>query len=274
MARKNRHYSKRRRFGGLSVLYKLLSFVLICGAIAVAMALFFKAENIYVEGNAIYTAQQVQEASQIQAGDNLYLLNKFNAADRIIRALPYVEQVQIRRKLPNALVITVSECTTPAAVSQDGKLFLISAGGKIVDSAGTGQAGRCTVIYGVSLVEPQIGYPMQATQDTAEQCDTMLTLLALLQERQMLTDVSAIHLEKHDSVTMDYLERFTVVLPRNADWVYKLDYLLAVVDRLEANETGIIDMTADGTTSFIPRTKTAATVTDASPSDLTEPSAP
>ena len=36
------------------------------------------------------------------------------------------------------------------------------------------------------------------------------------------------------------------------DFDYKLDYLMAVVERLEVNETGAIDMTQKGKASFIP----------------------
>ena len=88
----------------------------------------------------------------------------------------------------------------------------------------------------------------------------------------MLQDITAIDMAEHDSISMSYLGRFLVVLPRDADWDYKLDYLLAVVDRLEANETGTIDMMQDGTVSFIPRAKTALKATpgdiSASESDL------
>lgn len=268
MSRRNRHYKKRRRTGSLSFLYKLLCFVAICGAIAVAMALFFKADSIRVEGNSTYSAEQVIDASGIHAGDNLYLLNKYDAADRIIHALPYVEQVQIKRQLPDTLVITVSECTAPAAISQDGKLWLISGNGKVVGNAGVNQADRYTLITGVSIVSPEVGYSVESAGDSQNECAAMLRLLGLMEERDMLQDVGSIHLESHDAITMSYLERFEVILPWDADWEYKLDYLLAVVDRLEANETGTIDMMQDGTASFIPKAKTAL---KSSPSDISEP---
>ena len=253
-------------------MYKLLCFVVICVAIAVALALFFKADNIRVEGNSLYSPQQVIDASGVHTGDNLYLLNKYDAADQIIHTLPYVEQVQIRRQLPNTLVITVSECTAPAAISQDGKLWLISGSGKVVGSASLSQGDRYTWITGVCVVSPEVGYPIEPTEDSQKTCDAMLQLLALLEERDMLSDTQSIHLESHSAVTMEYLERFTVLIPWDADWEYKLDYLLAVVDRLEANETGTIDMMQDGTVSFIPRAKTALKATpgdiSASESDL------
>ena len=52
---------------------------------------------------------------------------------------------------------------------------------------------------------------------------------------------------------MKYLDRFEVTLRRDADLDYKLEYLLAVVERLEVNEKGRIDMTQEDKASFIPQ---------------------
>ena len=225
MARR-RSYHRKRRQGRFSFLYKILIFVAICGAIAVALALFFKVDTITVTGNSRYTANQIIEASGIETGDNMFFLNKYHASERITAALPYVETVRISRQLPDTLVVTVTECTAPAAVSQDGKLWLLSGDGKIVD-AKTGDGKQYAVVEG-------------------------LTLLGLLRDKDMLGDVQTIDLSDTASVVMRYLDRFDVTFRWDADFDYKLDYLLAVVERLEVNEKGTIDMTQEGKASFIP----------------------
>ena len=119
MARRNR-YNRKRRQGRFSFLYKILVFAAICGAIAVALALVFKVETVTVTGNSRYTPQQIVEAGGIRVGDNMFFLNKYSASKKITAALPYVETVRISRQLPDTLVVTVTECTAPAAVSQEG----------------------------------------------------------------------------------------------------------------------------------------------------------
>lgn len=258
MTQKSRHYKKRRKTGSLSALYKLLCFVVVCTAIAVAMVLFFKTQEILVTGNTVYSREEIIDASGVKTGDNLYLMNKFDAAERITRRLPYVEEVQISRRLPDTLVIAVSECSAPAGILQDGQLWLLSGSGKIVDQKPAAQSEKYALISGVTLVEPQVGYPARAAEESAGAMAAMTALLPLLQERDMLGDTQALQLEGHDAITLRYLDRFEVLLPREGDWAYKLDYLLAVVQRLEDNETGTIDMLSEGTASFIPRSKTAA----------------
>ena len=71
MAGRKKH-NRRRRRGSFAPLYKVLCLVLIVGAIAAAMAVFFKAEKIEVSGNSRYTTRQVVDACGVEQGDNLF----------------------------------------------------------------------------------------------------------------------------------------------------------------------------------------------------------
>jgi len=77
-------------------------------------------------------------------------------------------------------------------------------------------------------------------------------VLVLLDDKGMLHEVQVIDLSDAARITMQYMGRFQVEFLWNADFDYKLDYLAAVVEKLEANEKGTIDMTQDGKASFIP----------------------
>ena len=83
MARR-RHSKRRRGRGGFGLLYKLLSVLLICTAIIVAMTLFFRVDNIVITGQHRYTAEEIQAASGVELGSNMYLLNKYEAARGIV----------------------------------------------------------------------------------------------------------------------------------------------------------------------------------------------
>lgn len=114
MARR-RHSNRRRRRGNFGFLYKLLSVLVICAAVVMALTLFFRVDTIEVTGTERYTEKDVIEASGIQLGDNLFLLNKYEAARSIAEQLPYIdiEDIRIRRELPDTLLIDVAECGTP-----------------------------------------------------------------------------------------------------------------------------------------------------------------
>lgn len=251
MARRRRYNHKRRR-GSFSFLYKLLAFVLICTAVALALTLFFRIRTITVTGNDRYSADEVIAAAQVAQGDNLFLLNKYNAAERIRTALPYVETVQFRRALPDGLSIIITECTDPAAVTQEGVAYLLCDTGSVVDAVTPAKAKDRLQLKGLQLTEPAVGSPAAAAEGQELTLEQALTLMRALGERSMTGDVSSADMSDPSQITLRYLDRFTVTFPRDADYGYKLDYLLAVVDKLEVNEKGTINMMQEGKARFIP----------------------
>lgn len=251
MAKRNR-YNRRRRRGGFSFLYKLLTFVVICTAIAVALTLFFKVEDITVTGNNRYTQQQIIDASGIETEDNMFLMNKYAVSDQITSTLPYIETVQIRRALPDGLIIAVTECSAPAAVQHGGKAWLLSTQCRIVDSKPAAAAAGYAQVLGLTLTEAAVGSELTVAEESAASAALLRQLLPYLAQKGMLGDVQTIDLSDESLLVLRYLDRFDVTLRRDADLNYKLSYLLAVVERLEVNEKGRIDMTQEDRASFIP----------------------
>ena len=125
-------------------------------AFVAALALFFKVESIEITGTSRYSTDEVERASGVHAGDNLYLMDKNAVASRITQQLPYVETVQISRRLPKTLCISVTECRGLAAIEQDGRLWLISEGGKLVDTAPADDAAQYAVVTGLTLESPEL----------------------------------------------------------------------------------------------------------------------
>ena len=252
MARRNR-YNRKRRQGSFSVVYKFLTFLAVCTAIAVALTLFFKVEHITVTGNERYHETQIIDASGIAMESNMFFMNKYAVSDAITDALPYIETVQIRRALPDGLIIAVTECTAPAAVSYGGKAWLLSTQCKVVDSKPLTAIGQYAQVLGLPLTDAEVGGIIAVAEEHADSAALLQRLLALLTEKGMLSQIQQIDLGDETLLTLRYLDRFDVTLRRDADLNYKLDYLLAVVERLEVNEKGRIDMTQEDRASFIPQ---------------------
>ncbi len=251
MARKRRHRRRRSR-GRFAILYRLLTFVVICGAIIAALALFFKVDSIEVTGNKVYDAEEIVESSGITAGQNLFFMNKYEVASRITTKLPYVQAVTISRRLPDVLSIHVDESRSVAAVQQDNKFWIISSSGKLVDCKDNGKKAKYTMITGVELTDPEIGKTIKTDEEHQMALSCLLPLLEQLSDKDMLGATQAIDLSDPSIITLRYLNRFEVQIPVDADLDYKLNYLLAVVEKLEGNEKGKIDLTQEGKASFIP----------------------
>ena len=165
MAR-NRSTNRRRRRGRFSFLTKLLCILLIAGAVVAALTVFFKVQSITVSGNARYTSEEVVAASGIEIEDNLFLLNKYSAAQAIFEKLPYVEEATINRALPDTIVITVRECAAGKGKAEEAARMAISsplletsihgARGVLINVTGSMDIGLEEVEQAASLVQDAV----------------------------------------------------------------------------------------------------------------------
>lgn len=247
MARRHGRGRRGRRFG---VLYKLLTLVVVCAAAVLALTLFFKVESVEVTGNSRYSAQEIQDACGVQLGDNLYLLSKPDMVQRLHQQLPYIDEVRITRRLPNTLCVQVTEFSTVYAVEQEGTVWLLTSGGKIVETAA--ERGDTPLIDGCELLAPSLGGDVSFALELQNRQESLFALLTALESAELTGDVRAIHLGDPTVLSMDYTERFTVEMPYGADYPRLLRYLTLVIEELETNLTGVIDLTRDGEPHFRP----------------------
>lgn len=249
-----RRYSKRRRDrGSFGFLYKLLSVFLICGAIITAMTLFFRVDEIVVTGQKRYTAEEIQAASGVELGSNMYLLNKNDVVRSISKALPYIENIRINRKLPDTLLIEVQEGGRPFALIQDGSAWLISASGRIVEQLPEGEAGQYGLISGCQLLAPSVGTPITLATEYASQQSSLLDLLSALDDAGLTENVDGIRLDDLSCLNMDYIGRFTVRMSYGADYTQELEKLTLTLEseKIQSNMTGTIDMQLKSEKVFI-----------------------
>ena len=163
-----------------------------------------------------------------------------------------MEEIRINRKLPDTLVVEVRECGEPLAIVQEGYAWLISPVGKIVDQKTAGEEEGYLLVDGCQLLAPTVGTPMALATEYASQQQSLLDLIAALEGANMIGQTTAIHLGDLSVMTMDYGDRFRVEMPYSADYPRKLRALQAVIDNLETNQTGVVQLTWDnGEVHFI-----------------------
>ena len=252
MARR-RHTRRRRHHRSVAVLYKLLSVVVISGAIVAALTLFFKVETITVSGTTEYSSEEIITASGIQQGDNLFLLNKYEIYESILEKLPYVSSVSISRKLPDTLLIEVTDSNQGGVIEDHGTYWVLSAEGKIFGKRA--EAGHGALITGLTLSEPEVGKKAAVEEGQERALKQLLDLLAALEEKGMLQGVGSFDFSQESVISIKYADRYVVKFPYGADFPYKLTRLSQVIERLEEQgdqRAGVLDLTAEGEIHFIP----------------------
>ena len=138
-------------------------------ALTLGMSIFFKVETVAVAGTQKYTPWDIRQASGIQEGENLLTLNEAMVAGKIKTQLPYVDTVRLGIKLPDTVNIEITEHDVVYAISaSDSSWWLMTSGGRIVDSTTNVQADSYTKILGVQIEVPQVGQQATAYQPQPE----------------------------------------------------------------------------------------------------------
>lgn len=244
--RKNRtkRWRRRGRFGGL---YKLLSFLVIFAALLVGCVVFFRVNEIRVEGNSRYTVEEIIAASGVEIGDNLFLVNRPQTANAIMKRLPYVESATPVHVLPDTVELRVTESRAVAAVEAEGNWWLINAGGKLLEQGDSSIAAGYPKVLGFSPTEPSVGVRMAAPIEEQNHLEGLRGLLTALSDRGMMGNVRQfIDLGSNNVIRFDYGDDLTVVIPASGDFsrrIFSLQRVLETFAQRGERVTGTLDLT-------------------------------
>lgn len=95
--------------------------------------LFFVADNIIIEGNSQYSAEQIIKACGLDSRENLFSFSSRAASDRIYFYCPLVKNAEFERVAPNKVYITVEEETPVYYAQIHGEWFTVSADLRILE---------------------------------------------------------------------------------------------------------------------------------------------
>lgn len=247
MAARRRRERQRRRRGRFGFLYKLLSFLLIFSAILAGCVIFFRVNQVVVTGNSRYSAQEIIEASGVELGDNLFLINRPQTAQRILRQLPYVENAIPVHRLPDTVELHITECVPAAALRHEGSWWLLDGRGKLLEQGSKSIVGDLPEVRGIQLVEPGVGEWARVEIADQTRLEGLQQLLTALADRGMAEGVTDfIDLSASSVIYFGYGEELTVAVPTVGDFalrVFSLQRVLETFQQRGEPVTGTLDLT-------------------------------
>ena len=243
---------RRRARKNRSVLYAPLSFILICAVMVFGMSVFFRVSVIEVTGSDSYTSEEIIAASGLEVGDNLFFMNRSTAISSIYSRLPYIEHAYIDRKLPNKIIINVTESSAVAYVALGNELWIIDRSCKLLGVGKLADVEGCVSVLGVTPSVPVVGETLRGDASDAPKVEYIAAVLRELTERGMTADITWLDVSNVGSPSFDYLGRFIVKLGTNENLRYKFDLLGRAVEQLGAGDAGTIDLSGEGKAQFLP----------------------
>ena len=214
--------------------------------------------NVKVSGAVKYDAYDIVKASGISENDNLITLNKNRIGARILAEFPYIDTVQIEKQLPDTVVIQVTELEVVYAVQdQENNWWLMSAGGKLVESCPEAVAKSHTKIVGFQLASPEAGkqavaYEVPQEPDAEgntvpvtvyarEKLDAALAILQNLEKEGFVGTMASVDVSNLMDIRMWYGNRFEMLVGDTQNLPKKINALSQALDLKEDYETGVLD---------------------------------
>ena len=234
---------RRRLRKGLSFFWAVLSVIVAASAVILATTIFFKTGDIIVTGTLKLDHAAVIEASGLKTGGNLFLTKTDKAVENIKELFPYAQSVSIKRRLPDTLVIEIDEAAPVAHIEHEGKVWLLSHTGKLLEAVDYA-AAQGFAVNGCVLDSPEEGESIGTAINADSSARSLVKLMEALWSEDALGLVNGIDVSKSYEIVFRYDGRFDVNIGTLDDLEYKIDYFLGIVESLSGSDRGTIDVSS------------------------------
>jgi cell division protein FtsQ len=226
----------KRRRKNMAIYYVMCFTVAITVFSILSVTVLFSLDEVTVEGESVYPAEQIVAASGIRTGVNLIRFNTGDSRRRIIDSLVYIDDVIIRKNLPNRVTIVVTGAREMASIAHEGVFYTISHNGRILERTHT--ARDVTVIYGFEADEPMVGGYIRSEQD--RKTELIFTIFETAREVELF-GITSIDITDFLDISLNYMDRITLSLGPGTQLEDKLRAAVEIVEnRIESNERGTL----------------------------------
>lgn len=255
--RTKRRRQRQREYRQTGIFARLLVMLAVVVAVVLGVAIFFRVHTVEVQGNKIYSQEQVIEASGLEVGENLLSVNRAAVAGKIKARMPYVRDVSVSPVMPDTVVIQVKESDIAALVRSDvGAQWYLNTDGRVLGSTVDGFQGQIVELTGFTVTAPKTGEPAVASEGQSENMEAALQVIRQMEGTGLMEEITVLNATKAYDLILYSGNRLEIRLGGSEQLDYKIQYLQLVLEELESYQTGIVDLTFDvkQVARFIPGT--------------------
>ena len=138
--------------------HAILTAMILTAVLGLAVGLIYKiifvVNSVEVTGSALYSAEEVAEASGIRTGDNLYSFRSARAADDITFRLPWIRSAEVTRHGPTGVSVAVTDETAVYCANIWGDTVILSGNLKVLAVESEPEEGETNGL--VNLILPPV----------------------------------------------------------------------------------------------------------------------
>lgn len=230
--------SRRKRRNNYSLYYYTAFFVIVITITVLSLTLLFNTSEIVVTGTDLYTYEQITQISGVEIGDNLIRLDTHTAEKCVMDNLSYVDDIKVLRSFPDKITIKVTQAVPMANIEHEGKYYVVSESGKILEAGLSAPKSDLIVVVGYELESTNIGDELSSL-DSLKQ-PIMETILSGVEDTQMKRIV-AVDISDRTDIKLNYDNRINILLGSSLDLEYKLNAVKVIIDtKIEKEFNGVI----------------------------------
>lgn len=258
------HSELRRRRRRRNLLMILLGLLVIGIGVALSLTVLFKVDTFRIENmdgttpadTGIYTEDAILGALEIPVGENMFQFSAAQKEKSMVVSLPYLEKVELRRRLPSTLVIRVEPAVETWCAQSDSGWLTLSDGLKIMKIS-QDQPQGLPALLGLNIEAPVAGYYLKlatpnatatpapavsggsavqsattsssdstsgSEQSTHDPMEDLNQLLELLRTYEMKEDCTSIQFANPNELYFIYQNRAKVLLGTYNNLDYKIKF--------------------------------------------------
>ena len=218
---------KRRRRGNYVIYYVMLGvFVFLVFAI-MSVTVLFNANKIVVEGESIYTDEEIIAASGLKGDENLVRLSTSGIPEKILEQLVSLDTAEVIKEFPYTIKIKVTPAVPMVNFYYAGKNYVISHVGRVmqIDS----KKADCMEVVGYQPGESvEIGDYITAANPKQ---DELITQISAAIEKAELQNITRLDISDTLSIVLTYEDRIKITIGS----VLQLDEKLKIAKELIEN---------------------------------------
>ncbi len=195
--------ARRRRLKTAFIFFLIITLLTLA---VMCFTVFFPIKRINVSGSEIYSKSEIIKASKLTTDDNLFVVSEEEIESNIRKALPYVDSVKLKRVLPDAVVLNVTDAREYAYYQTGDSYFILSDSGYILKEQTETPENVFQII--TSGIEGKVAQKAVYKNDAEEQLvNTLITVL-----NQKGINIDKIDVSNILDLSLEVEGRFTVVL--------------------------------------------------------------
>lgn len=223
----------RRRKQKYTLHYLFLFLFCIAVGITICTNVLFKVSTIQVKNNTYYSSEELISRSGIEKGDKLFGINASDTEKMLEDRFPYLQSVNIKRRLPATVVIDVVEESPMGAAYTEEGYAVVSRTGKVLENKMIEAADNIPVLLGLEEEKFTVGsYLYAKSSDGGRQLNEKLQMIQRFieaAEAQLLEPLTYVQITDINEIKVLYDERILIDFGGEIDLDKKITFVQKVL---------------------------------------------